>query len=106
MKTTQNHLASKSCMNVLSLDGGGIRGLVAATIIAKLEQDLGKQAYQMFDLMVGTSTGGILALGLSLGIPASTLVQVYTTDASRIFCGGGKWFEYTHSDAGLREVLT
>ena len=56
--------------SVLSLDGGGIRGIVAATVLAKLEADLGVPAYEMFDLMVGTSTGGIIALGLSNGMTA------------------------------------
>ena len=51
---------------VLSIDGGGIRGIIPAMIIAHLEKKTGKPASHLFDLMVGTSTGGMLALGLAL----------------------------------------
>ena len=50
---------------VLSIDGGGIRGIIPAMVVAHIERKLGKPAHELFDLMVGTSTGGILALGLS-----------------------------------------
>ena len=50
---------------VLSIDGGGIRGIIPAMVIAHIEKRMGKPAYELFDLMVGTSTGGILALGLA-----------------------------------------
>lgn len=53
--------------HVLAIDGGGIRGIIPALVIDHLEQLAGKPACELFDLMVGTSTGGILALGLSLG---------------------------------------
>ena len=50
---------------VLSIDGGGIRGIIPALVIAHLERKTGKPAGELFDLIVGTSTGGILALGLA-----------------------------------------
>jgi len=50
---------------VLSTDGGGIRGIIPAMVIAHIEKQLGKPAHELFDLMVGTSTGGILALELA-----------------------------------------
>ena len=60
---------------VLSLDGGGIRGIFPAVILSEIEKELkakGLENWQIFqnvDLLFGTSTGGILALALSLGIP-------------------------------------
>ena len=51
---------------VLSIDGGGIRGIIPALVVAYLERIAKKPAFELFDLMVGTSTGGMLALGLSL----------------------------------------
>ena len=48
------------------IDGGGIRGIIPALVIAHLERKAKKPASELFDLMVGTSTGGMLALGLSL----------------------------------------
>ena len=51
---------------VLSIDGGGIRGVIPAHVLAHIESVSGLRAAQLFDLIVGTSTGGILALGLTL----------------------------------------
>ena len=56
----------RSVRRVLSLDGGGIRGIIPALVVAHLERQMGAPASELFDLIVGTSTGGILALGLSL----------------------------------------
>ena len=50
---------------VLSIDGGGIRGIIPAMVIAYIEKRMGKPAHELFDLMVGTFTGGILPLGLT-----------------------------------------
>ena len=51
---------------VLSIDGGGIRGIIPALVLAQLEKTTSQPVSELFDLIVGTSTGGILALGLSL----------------------------------------
>lgn len=50
---------------VLSIDGGGIRGLIPALVLAEIEERTGKAIANSFDLIAGTSTGGILALGLA-----------------------------------------
>lgn len=50
---------------ILTIDGGGVKGIVPATILAQLEHDLGKPIYQMFDVIGGTSTGGIISVGLT-----------------------------------------
>src|SRR5215210_1589295 len=47
---------------VLSIDGGGIRGIIPATVLAEIERRTGKLTSEVFDLVAGTSTGGILAL--------------------------------------------
>lgn len=51
--------------NILSIDGGGVRGIIAARFLEILEEKTGQRTADLFDLMAGTSTGGILALGLS-----------------------------------------
>ena len=58
-------IAGNPPRRVLSIDGGGIRGIIPAMVVAHIERKMGKPAHELFDLMVGTSTGGILALGLS-----------------------------------------
>ena len=80
---------------VLSIDGGGIRGIIPAMVIAHIEKLMGKPAHELFDLMVGTSTGGILALGLAHPVPgkpaqfsARRVVRLYEEH-------GGKIFEYS-----------
>jgi len=55
-------------INVLSIDGGGIRGIIAAAILEALQAQIGRELHEVFDLISGTSTGGIIALGI--GTPA------------------------------------
>ncbi len=76
---------------ILSIDGGGIRGLYPAKILADLEAELksngveGWQMYQQFNMICGASTGGIIAIGLALGMPAADILKLYRENASRIF---------------------
>jgi hypothetical protein len=82
------------CVRVLSIDGGGVRGIIPATILAELERRTKRPIAQLFDLIVGTSTGGILALGLTTPDPkdrslprhrAAELVTLYEKEGERIF---------------------
>jgi patatin-like phospholipase/acyl hydrolase len=76
---------------ILSIDGGGIRGVFPAMFLANLEAKLKAdgnpkwQIYQNFDLICGTSTGGIIAIALALGIPAQEIYELYLNNASKIF---------------------
>jgi hypothetical protein len=70
---------------ILSIDGGGIMGTFPAAFLASLEDDLRQPIGQYFDLIAGTSTGGILAIGLALGIPAKRLLQLYEERGPEIF---------------------
>lgn len=70
---------------ILSLDGGGIRGVFTAAVLAKWEAMTDLSAAKHFDLIAGTSTGGILAIGLGLGLSAQQMVQFYTDHGPTIF---------------------
>lgn len=70
---------------ILALDGGGIKGLFSAAFLAKIEEDLKIKVIDHFDLIVGTSTGGIIALGLGLGLSPRELVEFYFTKGPQIF---------------------
>lgn len=70
---------------LLTLDGGGIRGLISALWLQRLEQELGSPLREHFDLIAGTSTGSILACGVATGIPSSEMVQLYRKHGHEIF---------------------
>jgi uncharacterized protein len=75
-------------VKVLSIDGGGIRGLIPAVVLAAVEERCGKRIADAFDLLVGTSTGGILALALARAdrqYMAKDLIELYEEDGPKIF---------------------
>jgi patatin-like phospholipase/acyl hydrolase len=78
---------------VLALDGGGAKALFTAHVLARLEADLGLCIADSFDLIAGTSAGGVIALGLGAGMRPSEIVEHYATLTARIFPHGGwaKW---------------
>jgi patatin-like phospholipase/acyl hydrolase len=112
---------------VLSIDGGGIRGLIAARVIARLEELIGEEAGEerrlsdCFHMFAGTSTGGLLALGLTVPDPAdptrprlsgADLVELYLGEGPRIFgdtlhkvLSLGGWIAPKHSEARLERAL-
>lgn len=104
---------------ILCIDGGGIKGLYSAQLLAKFEDVFGSVISDYFDMLCGTSTGGIIALAASLKIPMSEVVKFYQEHGPYIFnesiktnlCGraflrlkqivfGGKY-----SDKSLRHAL-
>lgn len=98
--------------HILALSGGGYRSLYTATILSVLEQTLGRPLAKHFDLICGTSAGGMLALGLANEIPAVDLKGMFEDHGSRIFnsrsCSRkllGFWWNAKHRSDGLRSVL-
>jgi patatin-like phospholipase/acyl hydrolase len=72
---------------VLALDGGGIKGVFVAALLAGFEESLGQPLVNYFDLIAGTSTGGIIAVGLGLGLSAQDIVGFYEDKGPAIFAG-------------------
>ena len=73
-------------LKILSIDGGGIKGVFPAKFLALLEEEIGEgQIHKHFDIITGTSTGGIIALALSLGVPAKKILELYKDNAQTIF---------------------
>ena len=103
-------------MRVLSIDGGGIRGIIPALVLADLEARTGRRVAELFDLVAGTSTGGILACALTKPQPqsAAELVELYRTEGPRIFRrslaqrirSAEGLVEEKHDDAALEDALT
>lgn len=73
------------CFQILSLDGGGIKGVFSAAVLANLENDLNVSIADHFDLIVGTSTGGIIAIGLSIGFKPIEILDFYVKNYEKIF---------------------
>jgi hypothetical protein len=85
--------------NIYANDGGGYRGLFSAVMLSELEWKTNYPMAYMFDMLAGTSTGGIIAAGLSLPNPANPLIpayraadllELYTTQAVKIFSAQGR----------------
>jgi len=105
---------------ILSLDGGGIRGVFPAALLSRLEEHLEHPIGRYFDLIAGTSTGGIIAIGLGLGLPAREILRLYVEEGPAIFdqqhgsienwvrqkaCGLAHLFVTKHSSASLQCAL-
>lgn len=104
---------SPEIVKILALDGGGLRGIFAAAALAAWEEDFGKRIVDYFDLIVGTSTGGIIALALGLGRRPQDILDLYVSNAAEIFpgarrswVGAARWARRPkYSPGGLRHVL-
>jgi patatin-like phospholipase/acyl hydrolase len=105
---------------ILSLDGGGIRGAFPAALLARLEEHLEHPIGRYFDLIAGTSTGGIIAIGLGLGLSATEILKLYVEQGPAIFDQEhgavenwvrqqvrdmAHWFITKHSSQPLRRAL-
>jgi len=79
--------------NILSIDGGGIRGLIPGLLLVEIEKRTGKAISELFNLIAGTSTGGILALGMAVpdektgkpAYPVEKIVELYSQKGEQIF---------------------
>lgn len=96
---------------ILSIDGGGIKGVFPAAFLAKLEEDLPEPIGSYFDLIAGTSTGGIIALALGAGYRAREILEFYEKYGPAIFANNGlaarakQYLTRKHSADGLKVAL-
>lgn len=74
---------------ILSLDGGGVKGAFSASVLAEIERMTGKRIADHFDLVTGTSTGGIIALGIGLGLSCQEILEFYKVHSPKIFPATG-----------------
>lgn len=105
----QEKRESKKYVLVLSVDGGGVKGLIPARILQYIEEKTGKKISEIFDIFVGTSTGGLISLFLNTptdsgdaAYDASDLVQMYKDLSVRIFSHSN----YLRKIRGVKGVLT
>ena len=112
--TTQTPTHHQQPLRLLSLDGGGVRGLITALWLHRLQAELPGPLNQHVDLIAGTSTGSLLACGMASGHTAQDLVEFYQKHGEAVFPRGASRFagrlrkllsgsRYNHD--GLRQVL-
>ncbi|HEX6269898.1 MAG TPA: patatin-like phospholipase family protein [Anaerolineales bacterium] len=70
---------------LLSIDSGGIRGIIPAIALIKLEQTTGRLTRDIFSFVAGTSTGAIIATAIAAGVPATRILDLYTHRTGEIF---------------------
>ena len=96
---------------ILSIDGGGVKGTFPVAFLAALQADLSRPIGNYFDLIAGTSTGGIIAIGLGLGLGVQELLDFYKAEGPRIFPPSAAagwmrhWFSTKYQPGPLREAL-
>jgi len=122
MTLTTNHQKSESektftadqTVQILALDGGGLKGLFSAAVIESLEEQLGHSITRHFDIISGTSTGGLIALALGLGKSGCDIVKFYQNEGPKIFPNIGfqrllrffrGWFFNKYSNRQLEKTL-
>lgn len=108
-------LAKPGPRALLALDGGGMRGLIAVRVLAEIERQLGEASGRggdfvladYFDYIAGTSTGALIAVGLSLGMRVSQIRDFYLEGSQRLFQPTRPWrrFQNRYSHAWLARVL-
>jgi patatin-like phospholipase/acyl hydrolase len=106
MKDEEKPAPPKS-RRILSIDGGGLLGTFPAAFLAGLEEHLqGRLIGSYFDLIAGTSTGGIIAIGLAMGLRASDLLHFYERRGPEIFGQGrGRVANFLHDKLRLGSWL-
>ncbi|OUC48846.1 ankyrin repeat protein [Trichinella nativa] len=86
--------------NLISFDGGGIRGLITIQILMLIEQAVGSDWFKNFQWVAGSSTGCIIAVGLCLGYSLGRMQKLYFQLKDTVFCG-----TKPYSEEGLESVL-
>jgi len=75
----------KEVFKILSIDGGGIRGIFSAHILKRIQEEIKIEFHEEFDLIAGTSTGSIISAALAINIPISTVEDIYKKNGGEIF---------------------
>ena len=102
-------------IRILSIDGGGTRGLFPATMLHQLEIDLGKKITEVFDVIIGSATGGIIATSIAAGLPMDAIRDIYLNEArallpksffrQSVFLNPLNLFRAKYTNKGLRKAL-
>lgn len=97
-------------LRILSIDGGGIRGIIPLKVLQYIEKKTGQPIHKLFDFIGGTSTGGIIALGLNCLMPgtqqiysAQELSKFYTEDGGKLFVRRPWWTDILYTESKYQD---
>lgn len=79
---------------ILSIDGGGCRGVIPAVICAEIERKTGKKMVDIFDMFIGTSTGSIICGALCAGVSAKSISNIYVKEGAKLFTKRSSWLPW------------
>lgn len=94
---------------ILCIDGGGVRGIYPAHILSRIEESFTVKLYEIFDIVVGTSTGSIIASAIAVDYPMKDVVNIFEEKSRKIF--GKRWFGFggiiasKYDRAELKDIL-
>jgi len=94
-RTTNMEIDNSAEFKILSVDGGGIKGIYVAQLLSQIEKKIGNPIGDYFDMIAGTSTGGLIALAITNKVPCDKIVQFYVEHGPLIFPQGNflyRWF--------------
>lgn len=101
--------SAKQPFRILSIDGGGLRGVLPAHVLALVEQDLSCSLHEEFDMFAGTSTGAIIAAGVAVGKSAADIRDLYRERGEEVFCEkksrAERWRGSEYGAAPLKKLL-
>lgn len=95
-------------LRILSIDGGGMKGVIPSQYLTRIEKYINGSVLDHFDIITGTSTGGIIALALSTGMSSQEIFTLYSEEGNRIFAKkklGKGVFQPVYSNDGLKKLL-
>ncbi|MDE3838758.1 hypothetical protein C0966_05105 [Bacillus methanolicus] len=97
-----------NAFKILSIDGGGMKGIIPARYLKLVEEVIRTPIYLHFDLLAGTSTGGIICLGLASGMSAEEISNLYISEGKRIFGNkkaSGYFINTSYDNTSLKALL-
>lgn len=75
--TTNSEIINSTAFKILSIDGGGIKGIYVAQLLSQIEKKIGQPIGEYFDMIAGTSTGGLIALAITNKVPCEQISRFY-----------------------------
>jgi len=104
-----NKSVTTNSFHILALSGGGFKGLFTTIILERLEEEFGCPIARKFDMLAGTSIGGIIALALSAEIPAKAIKELFINNKEKIFgrphLTKGYFCNSKYNNEGLKKCL-